>query len=166
MFDFNDLKNFTQSKKFSRLLVGCGAALVMLLIFQAGVFVGFRKAAFSYRWGDNYYRTFGSPHRGPMKGFIPDNLSNAHGTSGKVVKIDLPKVTILGEDGIEKMILLKPNTAIRKFRDAVGPKDILDEDTAVVIGSPNDDGYIEAKLMRLLPPKENFISATGTPIKK
>ena len=52
----NSLKNFVESKKFNTLVYGFLVAVIALLIFQAGVFVGFHKASFSYRWGDNYQK--------------------------------------------------------------------------------------------------------------
>ena len=44
-----DFQNFFQSKLFKGLLIALGLIIIILLSFQAGLMVGFRKAGFSYR---------------------------------------------------------------------------------------------------------------------
>ena len=63
------LKDFSQSTRFKGALYGIGFTLIILLIFQAGIFIGYRKAAFSYRWGENHYQTFGGPRGREMMHF-------------------------------------------------------------------------------------------------
>ena len=48
-----DFNKFFQSKPFKILAVGILALIVLLLVFKAGEFVGYRKARFSYKWGEN-----------------------------------------------------------------------------------------------------------------
>lgn len=131
--------------------MGIGLAIIVLVIFQAGIFVGYKKASFSYRWGDNYSRNFGGRMNRPFMGMIRGEFSNAHGTIGKIIKIDLPTFVIESNDNIEKIIVLKNDTIIKKFRETIKPEDLKDNDSVVIIGSPDSEGKIEAKLIRLMP---------------
>ncbi|OHA09476.1 MAG: hypothetical protein A3B37_02120 [Candidatus Sungbacteria bacterium RIFCSPLOWO2_01_FULL_59_16] len=146
-----NFKDFVQSKTFRGILVGIGVVLIALFIFQAGVFVGYRKASFSYRWGENYHRNFGGPAGGFMRGPVGGDFANPHGTFGRIIKIELPNLTIQEPKDVEKVIVIKSDTIIRRFRDAVKPEDLKVDEHVVVIGSPNDAGQIEAKFIRVMP---------------
>lgn len=162
-----EIKKFAQSKRVKHVLYGITVFVAALIIFQAGIFVGYHRAAFSYRFGDNYERTFGM-HRGefhdgagnPMFG---GEFSNAHGSVGKIVSIALPTLMIADRDGVEKVILLDDDTHIRQFRDELTPDQLKVGDMVIAIGSPNDKAQIEAKFIRLLPPSDAPSFASGTP---
>lgn len=149
---YKNLKEFAQSKTFQGVLIGLGVAIVALLIFQAGMLVGYRKAAFSYRMGDNYYRAFGD--RGPRPFQLPlgGGFAEAYSAIGKVVSVSLPTIVVVGPDEIEKVILIGEDTQIRRFDQTIEAGDLKVGDFTVILGSPNDDSQIEAKLIRLLPP--------------
>lgn len=150
-------KNFIQTKVSQKTLWVIGALVVALLIFQAGVFVGYHKASFSYGSGDNFHRIFGAPEprrmmRGGMMNFPGDEFTSAYGTMGTIVKIALPTIIVAGTDKIEKTIVVNEQTIIRHFRDDIRNKDLKIGDTIIVIGSPNaSSAEIEAKLIRVLP---------------
>ena len=158
-------KNFLQSKIFARILYGIGIVIVALLIFQAGMFVGFRKAEFSGRFGDNYRQTFGGPKE-PGNGimgifFGSSDFPNPHGAVGKIIKITLPTIVTIGPDNVEKIILIKKDTIINRFRETIQPTDLKIDDRIVVIGSPNSSSQIEAKLIRIVPaPMMNYATTT------
>ena len=157
-----ELKNFLQSNKTKHVLSGILIAIIALFIFQAGVFVGFKKAEFSYRMGDNYYKTFGErnapggmmPNFGMMKNIDP---SNAHGTIGKIANISLPQIIIADRDGVEKTIIVSNKTDIRRFRDSIKPQDLKIGDFVTIIGDPTTDGKIDAQLLRIMPTPPNKI---------
>lgn len=163
------LKDIFLSRAFHRILIGVGALLVLLLTFQAGIFVGYHKAAFSFRGGDNYYRTFDEKKdvRGgfPMMGDFP----NAHGASGRIVSIQLPNIVIEDRDKVEKVVATNDRTVIRKFRGEAAMTDLAVGDIVVVIGNPNQNGQIDAEVIRLLPPPPTNAqgplpsTSTGTP---
>ena len=140
-------KDFFGSKKISYALVGLFALIIALLIFQAGMFVGYRKAKFSYRMGDNFHRTFGERKGGFARGDFP----GGHGTIGKIIKIDLPALVIEDKDNVEKIIIIKDDTAVRRFRESVKTSDLKIDDYVVVIGAPNAESQIEARLIRIVP---------------
>ncbi len=149
-------KDFFESKIFQRVIWGIGIFIIALVIFQAGVFIGYKRASFSFRYGDNYYSTFGSgPMGGMMRNFPPglppDDFPAGHGVSGKIIKVSLPTVLVAGDDGVEKSVLVASSTLIREFRQMISPADLKVDDTVVVIGSPNAQSQIEAKLIRIIP---------------
>lgn len=150
-----DIKKCVQSKKFKIAVGVLGTLFVASLIFQAGIFVGYHKAAFSYGYGDNYYRTFGERHArgGMMWGDIDGDrdLTPANGVIGKIVKVELPNIVVVGTDSIEKVVVIAPDTAIRQFRDTVATDKLQVGDVVTVIGEPNAASQIEAKYIRLMP---------------
>ncbi|MFA5831018.1 MAG: hypothetical protein WC878_04285 [Candidatus Paceibacterota bacterium] len=157
-----NFKNFLQSSKAKHILAGIGIAVIALLIFQAGMFVGYKKAAFSFRSGDNFYRTFGERGRGfpePIQRMGLDMMdpTNAHGTIGKIASIVLPKIMIADRDGVEKTVIVGAKTDIRRFRDSIKPEELKVGDFITVIGEPNDEGQIEARLIRVMPTPPNKI---------
>lgn len=158
-----NFKEIIQSKAFRKILYGIGALIIAMLIFHAGVFVGYHKAAFSYRYGDNYYKTFGEPRGHMPRGFGRDNFSDTHGAIGKIIKINLPTLIISDKNNIEKIILIKDDTQINRFRETLKPTDLKIDDFVVVIGTPNNQSQVEAKLIRLMPtPPESIQNKSDT----
>lgn len=161
-----DLKKCLQSKKFKVLLSVLGGVILALLIFQAGMFVGYRKAAFSFGYGDNYYRMFGERHHGGFmgmrSGIFDEGLTESHGVIGKIVKVELPTIVVSGRDGIEKVVLITPDTIIRRLRDTIPSTDLKAGDMIAVIGSPNTRSEVEAKYIRLLPEQMQFMTGGST----
>ena len=148
-----NLKNFLQSKTFRRVLHCIGILVVALLIFQAGEFIGYRKAKFSYRLGERFYHNaYGKySRRSPSTVRMIEDLSEADGATGKIIEIDLPNIIVEGRDGVEKIILIKDYTVIRLRREVLKSTDLKVDDSIMVIGSPNNETEIEAKFIRLLP---------------
>jgi len=140
---------FLQSKKFRTFLLAIAALIALLLIFQLGVYIGLRKADFSYRWGENYHRNFG----GPKSGFLPEiegrDFVAGHGTAGLVIKIDGNTLVVKGPAEAEKTVIVTPQTKIQRGHSSLTINNIVTDDLIVVIGSPQDNGTIEAKLIRI-----------------
>ena len=143
------IKKVFESKISFGILCGIGTLIVALLIFSAGVNVGFRKASFGHAWGENYERNFGfSPNR-PMLG--GEDFPNANGAIGKIIKIELPTIIVQDKDNTEKVILLKDDTKIEEMRKPITTNDLKLDDFVVIIGAPNVQGQIEAKFIRVMP---------------
>jgi hypothetical protein len=155
-------KNFFQTKTFTKILWAVGGLIVACLIFQAGVSVGFYKAAFSYRLGDEYHSVFGERKQMPQD-FLGQGFSDAYGASGDILKIDLPNLVVEGQNSVEETVVLSTSTIFRKMRDTIKATDLKPDDFIVVIGQPNDKGQIEASLVRVMPPPPDWIEASDTP---
>lgn len=155
------MKKIFHSLRSKKILIGIGAFIVILISFQAGMLVGFHKAASSYRFGDNYYREFeGRDHK---KGFMDnEHFPDSHGAMGRIISVHFPSLVIADPYNTEKVIVLSDDTVIRRFRDTL-PQNVLKvSDFIVAIGSPNERGEIEAKLIRLLPPPPSFNPVIST----
>lgn len=145
-------KAWHQSKIFVLILKGLVAVILALLIFQLGMFVGFRKASFSFGWGDNYNRVFGGPQGGLMHDFMGRDFMNGHGIAGAIVQIDGSSLIIKGGDGAEKVISVTDQTSIVKGRSPARISDLSVGEAVTVIGRPGDDGIVAAEIIRILSP--------------
>lgn len=145
-----DFNKFFQSKLFKGMLLGIGVFIVILLIFKLGMFVGFKKANFSFRWGENYHRNFAGPEGGFFQEFEGKDFIDAHGVFGQIIKIDGSTLIIKGNDNVEKIVLVKDDTTIMSLREKIKVNDLKINDNIVVVGDPNDFGQIEAKLIRIM----------------
>lgn len=164
-----NIKNFFEENKNKKILHIIGTVVVALVIFQAGIFVGYHKAAYSFGWGDRYYKTFGERgghervHPGMMDfGRMGGGLSNSHGTVGKIISIALPTIIVEDQDRIEKTVLLTNDTMLRSFRDEIRAADLKVGDSVVIIGAPNEQAQIEARLIRIMPPIPAGLIGTTT----
>ena len=128
-----------------------GGIVIMLLIFKAGMMVGYRKAGFSYRWGDSYHRNFAGPRKGFLRDFRDRDFIDGHGTFGEILSIDGAKFVVRGRDNMEKIISTDDKTVLQRGRDTVRLQDLRVGDFIVTIGSPNNEGQIEAKFIRIMP---------------
>lgn len=165
----NKIKTFLESITFKKTIYILGILVLIFIIFQAGMIVGFRKATFGRDWGDNYTKNFGSPHRGFKLGEnFGDfgNLPNAHGAMGKIIKIDLPNIVVSdGKDQTEKIITINDKTEIRRMRDVVSVNELKVDEYVIVIGNPNSTGQIEAKLIRFITAPPELPTQPELPIK-
>lgn len=157
-------KDFVQSKAFRNAVVIVGMVVVALFIFQAGVFVGYHKAAFSYREGANYYEAFGEGHT-MMFGNIPaGNFSEDNGTVGKIITVSLPTFIVADNGGVEKTVNITDDTLVRSGRNTVSSSKLRIGDYVAVLGSPNGNAQIQATFIRLLPaPPPGLPPATTAP---
>jgi len=148
-----DLNNFLQSKKFNLITWIILGLIVILLVFKLGMDIGFRKADFSYRWGENYYRNFAGPaQRFPENMMRHDDFMDAHGVFGQIIKIDGTSLVIKDRDNVEKIVLTKDDTIIKNLNQTIKLSELKGDEQIVVIGEPETDGKISAKLIRILPP--------------
>lgn len=149
------IKKVFESKKVLVIASILGVLIIASLIFQAGVSVGFHKASFGRNWSENYGRNFGMMRDGDrdfIRGMMDQrNFPNAHGSVGKIIKIELPIIIVQDRDGTEKIVIIKDDTSIRSVKENIKVSNLKVDDFIVVIGSPNEEGQIEAKLIRLMP---------------
>lgn len=136
---------------FSKLILALAILLVILLVFQAGVVVGYRRGAFSYYWNARYYGDVSDPASVFASFLKGGHDNNPHGAVGEVVSSELPLVMIKGSDFSEQMVMVSPTTTIRRMRGIVAPDELRSGDHVIVIGEPGTDGRIFASFIRVLP---------------
>ena len=150
-----DFKSFVQAKTYKIIILFLVGIAVIFLAFNAGMAVGFRKAKFSYQWGENYHNNFTGPRGGMLRGAFRDfggkDFIDSHGAAGQILKINDSEVVIKGQDGVEKIIIIKEDASIVRFRKAIKVSDLKVDEAIIIIGSPTSDGKIEAKFIRVLP---------------
>lgn len=164
-----NVKEIMNKSKVKWVICTLGCIFVALLIFQAGMFFGFKKAGFSFRMGEQYFRQMNGEQNNQFMGMNRDDFGNSHGATGKIISIKLPTIVVSEKDGAEKTISISTSTDIRKFRDSIQAGDLKVYDFVVVVGNPNDKAEVEAKLIRIMPDPGNMPygpMGTGTSIKK
>ncbi len=147
------IEKLSEPKMFKSIIYTLGVLFIAFSIFQAGMFVGFHKGSFRNDWDDNFSRNFGPVYNGGMRMMdnFPENSPNSHGSIGKIIKVEFPTLIVEDRNNIEKVILVTDDTQVRQMREEGTKDDLKVDSSVVVIGSPNDQGQIEAKLIRILP---------------
>lgn len=146
-----------RSKIFKNAVIFLLVFIVLAVAFGLGTMVGYRKANFSYQWGEYYHKNFGGPRGGFMgqnmpgigSGMMGEDFINPHGLTGSIIKIEGSNIIVKGNDNVEKTILLSGKTVIRNGRQDIKPGDLKVGDLIVTIGDPNSSGQIDAKLIRI-----------------
>jgi len=149
--DKQDNKKLNQDV-LKRVIIGLAGFVIVALIFGAGIFVGGMKARFSYRWAESYHKNFAGPQEGffgDWRTLPPSDFIEGHGTFGEIIKINDSDLIVKGQGDVEKVILITKDTAIEMGRDTLKKEELKVGDSIVIIGSPNEEGQIEAKLIRL-----------------
>ena len=144
------MKDFLSSQKFRNILWVVGGIAAVFLIFGFGVAVGYRKALFSSSWGQNYYQNFyGDTHGGPMGALTAHDPLNAHGAVGLVISVASSTISIRDDDNNERSVAISSDTVIRKMNDTISIDMINVGDNIAVIGEPNGNGQVHARLVRV-----------------
>jgi hypothetical protein len=146
---------FIKSESFPKVLTGIGIALGVIVIFEAGVAVGRHEGVFSSRWGQNYERNFGGSSMN-MDGHGP----MANGALGKVLQVSSSTILIADQNNQEQRVVLTDDTIIRDHETTVASTSIAVGTFVIVLGEPNMNGEIEAKLIRVIPAPPALSSST------
>lgn len=143
----DSLTHFVKSRWFAAVIAIIGFLLIASCIFEAGIFVGFREAQFSARWGQNYQNNFGGGMFG-MDGHMP----YSHGAFGKIVDISASSssLTIVNGQQQEQKVQLGGDTIIRDRESNIPASELANGMYVVVVGRP-DNGEIDAELIRVVP---------------
>jgi hypothetical protein len=152
--DTDNILKFFRSKAFVIVIIALFGLALLAGAFGLGIFVGYRKATFSYRWGENYHLNFGGPRGGFFQNFQDlggRDFIGAHGVFGQIIKIDDQTLVIKGQDNVERVVLVKSDTSIRRLGENIKLGDLKTNEYITVIGEPNDSGQIEAKFIRVMP---------------
>jgi hypothetical protein len=148
------LKEIVTSHAFQVVLYTVGGVLILLFVFQAGMFIGFEKASFSNRIGENYFREVSGNQAGPMDGIgmSGDESFEAHGAIGNIIELKLPLI-VVEDDNIDKVIRIATSTVIRGPLGTENTDTLKINDFVTIFGSdPDENSVITARLIRILPP--------------
>ncbi len=147
-----EFKNIISSKKVRLTASVIGALILALLIFHAGVVFG------------SHRNSFGSPSGRPDMGrgfrppFMPGGfemprgfISSSHGAVGAITEITLPTFTMETREGTSQTIFISTSTIIRNIDDSTNTSALSIGNQIIVLGDANNEGRIDAKLIRILP---------------
>lgn len=158
------MNEIIQSKKFKIAVAVVGVILIALVSFAAGIGVGFKKARFSYKFGENYERNFMGNHSsrnswansGPM-GMMRERFNdlegrgfrNAHGIAGTIISLTDNNIVIKDKDNKENTVAITDKTIIKSGQNDIQIGDLKNGELVVVMGNPGDNGVINADLIRV-----------------
>jgi hypothetical protein len=143
------LNKTPHSKIFKLATVLLAELLLLIGAFWLGVNVGFKKAGFTYSWSQNYPNNFGGPKM--MMPPPPGNaFFNPHGLDGIILSADKNTLAIKDEDNTEKTVIVSSQTSIRLNFQNLQFADLKTGEEVIIIGEPNPQGQIEAKLIRVV----------------
>ena len=137
-----------ESEKYSlppfarKVLIVLGVLMVLSLVFRIWMFAGHRRAEFMYR-GHGFPSAHSMPH------FL---IRGGNGVVGSVSSVALPSFTVILRDGITAKILTASTTVIRNDSGDASSTALTPGEMVVVIGDSNQNGAVDAKFIRVLPP--------------
>ncbi len=133
-------RSFFANKWLRRGLLALSGLFVLTLVFGAGFAAG--------RWSTSPFSAAGPIFR------VTRSIASksGHGAIGMIQSIDGQKITIQTRDGKLETILVNDDTRFDKNFEKISFSDIKVSDQIVVIGSPNEEGEIKAKLIGLVDP--------------
>jgi len=135
-------------------IIGMAGFVIVGLIFGAGMFVGGMKARFSYKWAESYHKNFAGPQEGFFGDWrravpLPGDFLNSHGVFGQILELRDNGFVIKSGGEVEKVILFSDETIIEKGRQNAEKDELKVGSQVVIIGSPDEQGQIEARLIRI-----------------
>jgi hypothetical protein len=135
----------------NKIIIILVAFILLFSVFSLGMFVGERKANFSFRWAEQYHKNFAGPRNGFFQDFMGKDFMESNGTFGKIIQINEDSIIVSGRENPEKVISITKNTIIRCQKKDMSISDFKINDEVIIIGEPNQDGQIDAKLIRVMP---------------
>ena len=145
--------NILDSKTLKIVILAIGCFVILAFVFGLGVFVGSQKAEFSFKWAEQYHRNFAGPKEGFLGDFMGKDFINGNGCFGQIIKIDGNSLTIKdNRDNTEKIIIAGDETTVTYQKENIKLSGLKVGDNVVVIGEPNENGQINARLIRIMPP--------------
>ena len=152
------MQDLLRSKTFRKIILLAIVSAGVCLAFGLGVFVGLKKADFSFRWAESYHQNFGSA---TDVAFMPQVMSfqkeftDGYGCDGKIISKDSNSITVRDNDNTEKKIMINEKTVIMCQRIPFTIADLQADDDVVIIGEPDGAGAAKALLIRVFPQDKN-----------
>lgn len=121
-------------------LVALAAVIALTIVFGAGFWMG-RRSAMPF-----------DPSR-PQARVAP---RHGHGATGTIQEIAEPRIVIRTRDGKLQTIVVDADTRFDKNFQNISMKDLKINDTVIVLGSPDSEDQITARLVGLIDPSMPF----------
>lgn len=120
--------------------IGAGIAIVLLLVFLAGIYIGSRKSGMFPFWERRHVY---------QNGFIPQRFG--HGVVGTIDSVGKDTFVVKDRSGALKTILVDKKTILRRDHSEIKFADLKKEEQVIVIGEPQEqEGAIKAKVVRVI----------------
>ncbi len=144
----DEVKKIWESRRTRMGLGILGGCIVVILIFNLGMLFEAERHGFErvppFNHGPGSFATpfgmFPLPHE-----FIEDG----HGAVGTLTNVALPLLTLQTRTGSSETILVSTSTIIHGEATSTT---LSQGEAVIVLGEPDTQGYIEAQLIRILPP--------------
>ncbi len=147
----NPMKNYFRSNAVSKIILALSILLVILLIFQAGVLMGYRQGFFASNWNGAHGQYMTSPDS-IFAPFIHDSDDvNPHGAIGNIVSIHFPSLLIKGPNSAEQVVNISSTTSIRFMHGNASTSDLVPGNSVIIVGEPQSNGSISAAFIRIMP---------------
>ncbi|MDP3726738.1 MAG: hypothetical protein Q8Q96_00290 [bacterium] len=141
---------------FFGLGIGAGIAIVLLLVFFAGIYIGSRKAGIFPFWE----RRFSLPH-----GYFPGRFG--HGVIGIIDSLGEKTFIVEDRSGALKTVLVGGETLLRRDGSSITFSDLRKDEQVIVIGEPQEqEGAIKAKVVRVITNFRKDASRSGREYEK
>jgi hypothetical protein len=151
--DMEQIGVVLRSKWFHYGLIILASFFILALVFGAGFAVG--------KWTAPPFNAFRPVQR-------TNNFRSGHGAVGVIQSIQGQTITVQSRDGDLETVLVGNDTRFDENFEDISFGDLKVNDHIIVIGSPNSDGAINARLIGLVDPSSprvpgrNFPSPTGS----
>ncbi|MDE3088108.1 MAG: hypothetical protein KGJ80_01825 [Chloroflexota bacterium] len=138
-----------QNKWLRFVLIAIGAVLALCILVGAGIFVVRWSSRASHRETGLFRRLF--------------TLTREHGAVGAIESIGNQTLTLALRDGTTQTVLLDSTTRIEESAKRITLADLKVGDHVAVIGSPDSQGQIRARWIRVVnPPPSERVTPTPT----
>jgi hypothetical protein len=110
----------------------------------------------------------GMPSRnqgGPM-GFFQErggDFRHAHGLTGNIVSITGNNIVVKGSDNKENTASVNDKTMIKSGKDDIKIGDLKTDEKIVILGKPDNNGVIDAELIRVFADSTNSNTSANNP---
>lgn len=121
------------------LSIGAGIALIMILVFFAGIYFGGKRAGLFPFWEKRFvYQNGFATHR------------FGHGAVGTIDSIGENTLVVKDRSGALKTILVDEKTILRRDHREIKFEELKKDEKAIVIGEPQEqEGAIKARIIRI-----------------
>lgn len=158
------MNNLLGSKVVRTIIWALGGLIALFLAFGLGMRVGEGRVGFARGFGMHYFQDFPGmimqSGTGQVSITVPGGpiVSGAmpvpvviHGLAGTVIAVTPPTIAVQDGQNNEQSVLVATGTLIREYDSTITVNDIAAGDQVAVIGSPNADGQVIARFIRVFP---------------